>query len=269
VLSIAEDLSLCLNPDEVFFRCVGGRADPWQSRVMEGFVTGSWRKAAWITGRQQGKSALASVIVLIQSLWVYPGGVSILLAPSQRQSAALMAMVTKFYRALTGGEGRTAEDDLESESKLSITLANGSEIRAYPGGADGGNKIRGATCELIVVDEFVRCSLELMTAVRPMISTKGKNGRLILLSTPGFATGWGWELFMRDDPSWQKERVTALENPRIDKAWLAAEALEIGGIDSVAYRSEYLAEFTDPSESLFGSAILEAALSDDISVIRW
>jgi hypothetical protein len=267
-LSIFTDLSLALSPNEVFFRCVGGKADPWQSRVMEGFIAGSWRKAAWITGRQQGKSSLASVIILLQSLYVTPGGNSVLLAPSQRQSAALMAMVSKFYRALTGGEGRTAADDLEAESKLSMTLANGSTIRAYPGNNDG-KTVRGATAELCVVDEFCRCSLDLMNAVRPMVSTKradGKAGRLILLSTPGFASGWGHGLFMKDDPSWSKERVTALDNPRIDPIWLENERKEIG---ESAYQSEYMAAFTDPGASIFGSAILEAAMSDNISVIRW
>ena len=225
---------------------------------------GNKLKSIYLTSRQAGKSSCLSVAVLIQSLWVTPGGCTLILGPSQRQSAAMVATIAKSYRALTGGEGRTPADDLESESKLSMTLANGSTILALPGG-DSGDKVRGAVCDLIVVDEFIRVSLELMNACRPMISTK-PHGRLVLLSSAGYAQNWGYELWRNDDPSWEKVKITAAMCPRIDPVWLAAERLEIG---EEAARSEYDAEFISPGAALFGSRVLEDAIDPNIKVIRF
>jgi hypothetical protein len=265
MLSIAEDLSLSLDPAEVFRRCIGGSPDPWQLKCLESFLSGKKLKSIYLTSRQAGKSSCLSVAVLIQSLWITPGGCTLILAPSQRQSAAMMATIAKCYRSLTGGEGRTTADDLESESKLSMTLANGSTILALPGGGDSGDKVRGAVCDCIICDEFVRVSLELINACRPMVATKPR-GRLVLLSSAGYSAGWGYDLFRSDDPSWERVKVTADQCPRIDPVWLAAERLEIG---ESAFQSEYMCAFINPADALFGSAVLEAALSDDISIIRW
>ena len=268
MLSIAEDLSLALDCGEVFKRCIGGDPDPWQLRVLEWCASGDpaganlARKLFLLTSRQAGKTSVVSVATIIQSLWGCPGGTTILAAPSMRQSSSVMRVIMKAYRRLTAG--RDDAQDLEAESKCSVTLANGSRILCVPGSNDG-NTLRGEVADTILVDEIFFTSAELVQSLRPMISTKGGRGKLILLGTPRYASGFAYDLWRSGDPSWQREKITAAQCPRIDPQWLENERREIGD----AAKSEYDCEFVDPGAAIFGSEILEAALSDDINVIRW
>jgi hypothetical protein len=94
-----------------------------------------------------------------------------------------------------------------------------------------------------------------------------KKSRLVLLTSASWAQGWLWDIWNNaGDKTWQREKVTALECARIDPVWLEGERREMG---ERAYQQEYLCEFLDPAEALFGAAVLENALSDDISIVRW
>jgi hypothetical protein len=155
-------------------------------------------------------------------------------------------------------------DDPEAESKLSVLFSNQSRIVALPG--NGGDTIRGFSADAVFCDEAARVPVETLEACRPMMAVR-KKSRLVLLTSASWAQGWLWEIFNNTaDKTWQREKVTALECPRIDPVWLEGERREMG---ERAYRQEYLCEFLDPAESLFGSEVLENALSDDISIVRW
>jgi len=243
------DLSRALDPASIFKMAIGV-PDEWQNRIL----CSDSRKLIVNASRQSGKSASVSCLALHRALYVAPGSTTLILGPSQRQSAEILKSLLAAYRKL--GEN---VDDTEAENKLSVTFANKSRILALPG--NGGDTVRGFSADMIIVDEASRVGIELIEAVRPMLATKQGTGRLVVLSTPWFARGWFYDIWRSDDPSWQRETVTAYDCARIDKAWLQDERREIG---ELAFRSEYLCHFVNPGESLFSAEALEASLSDDI-----
>jgi terminase large subunit-like protein len=260
MLSIAQDTSLTLDPAELFRLAVGGDPDPWQERVLLSQAETALRKLVLCCSRQAGKSTVVAILVLWFALFAHPGYTVLILAPAQRQSAEMFATIMKFYRRFSS----SADDDPEAESKLSVTFANGSRILALPGNSDG-DTIRCYTADLIVCDEAARIPLETIASVRPMLATK-KDGRLVILSSARWASGWYHDIMEGDDPSWQREKITALSCPRISAEFLESELREMG---QVVFDMEYMCKFRDPAASLFGAEVLEAALSDEIQTINW
>ena len=164
------------------------------------------------------------------------------------------------YHKLTG------LSDPEAESKLSVTFSNKSKIVALPGGASGFDTIRGYSADAVFCEEAVFVPKEVLQACIPMMAVR-KDSVLVLLTSASWASGWVYDIWKnKADKTWERTKVTVYDNPRVDKAWLEDTKRELS---ERAFKTEFLAEFQDPAESLFGSALLEAALSDDISIIRW
>jgi hypothetical protein len=260
VLSIAQDTAFALDPCEVFRRAVGNDPDPWQERVLLSQAEATLRKLALCCSRQAGKSTVVAVLVIWFALFAHPGCTILIISRAQRQSTELFSTIMKLYRRLSS----TPDDDPEAENKLSVTFANGSRILALPGNS-GGDSIRCYTADLIVVDEAARVPLETMESVRPMLATR-KDGRLVILSSARWASGWYHDIMEGDDPSWQREKINALSCTRISAEFLESELREMG---QVVFDMEYMCKFRDPAASLFGAEVLEAALSDDIQTINW
>lgn len=248
---LAQALDL-LDPVDLFRRAIG-EPDAWQERVLHSTA----RKLVMVTGRQCGKSTVVAVLAIHLALTVN-GSTVLLVAPSLRQSSLLFSTVMGVYNKLTG------MDDPEAESKLSVLFSNQSRIVALPG--NGGDTIRGFSADAVFCDEAARVPIETLEACRPMMAVR-KKSRLVLLTSASWAQGWLWDIWNNaGDKTWQREKVTALECARIDPVWLEGERREMG---ERAYQQEYLCEFLDPAEALFGAAVLENALSDDISIVRW
>jgi hypothetical protein len=112
---------------------------------------------------------------------------------------------------------------------------------------------------LVVVDEAARVEDSMIAAIRPM--TAVSRGRIIALSTPAGKRGWYHTAWTGGDDTWHRVRVAATDCPRISQAFLDEELRELG---AQRFSEEYGLEFLDPDESVFPTAIIDAAFSNEV-----
>jgi hypothetical protein len=241
---MARDLARALDPCLIAHDC-GIRPDPWQGELLRTRP----RRSLLLCSRQSGKSTVTALGALDCAIY-QPGSLTLILSPSQRQSAEMHRTIMGYHARLEGAPALNAESVLKSE------FLNGSRILALPGTE---KTIRGfAAADLCIIDEAARVEDELLAAVRPMLATS--NGRLIALSTPAGKRGWFFEAWMQGD-DWHRTKVAASDCPRITQAFLDEE---LRGLGAQRFSEEYGLEFLDPDEAVFPSAIIAAAFTTEV-----
>jgi hypothetical protein len=244
---LAADLARALDP-ALLARDAGLAADPWQAALLRSRA----RQMLLLCSRQAGKSTVSALLAVDEAVH-RPPALVLVLAPALRQSSELFRKVKESLRAL----GETAPP-IARESALTLELANGSRIVSLPG-KEG--TIRGfSSVALLVVDEAARVPDPLYQAIRPMLAVSG--GRIVLLSTPFGKRGFFHHECTEGGPDWQRVRVTAHDVPRINPAWLAAERDRIG---EWWFRQEYLCEFVETEDQVFGYDLIMRAVSADVA----
>ena len=240
------DLALALDP-VALAQALGLAPDPWQADMLRS----ESHQRILLCCRQAGKSTVSALLALHTALY-RPPALVLLLSPSLRQSQELYRKVRSDFRAL----GTMAPGVVE-ETALRLELANGSRIVSLPGKE---STIRGFSgTNLLIVDEAARVPDELYHAVRPMLAVSG--GSLVLLSTPFGKRGFFWHEWADGGQDWHRVMVTAHQCPRIDPHWLARERPAIG---EWWFRQEYLCEFVDTADQVFGLEVVMRALSPEI-----
>jgi Terminase large subunit, T4likevirus-type, N-terminal len=239
------DLARALDP-ALIAEAAGIVPDPWQGDLLRSTAN----RVLMLCARQCGKTTTAAFIALATAIYRKPGGLVIIVSPSQRQSAEIFRTVMQHHSRLKG------VPELRAESALRAEMANGSRILALPGTE---RTIRGyAAADLIIVDEASRCEDDLLQAVRPMLATS--KGRLIALTTPAGKRGWFYEAWIGDG-NWHRVKVPATECPRITKEFLDEELRELG---ASRFSEEYGLEFIDPDSAAFPSEIIANAFTDAV-----
>lgn len=146
---------------------------------------------------------------------------------------------------------------LDRESLTEMAWANGSTVKAKPDSPRGS---RGFTPNLIVIDEGAQVSDDLYLSVKPM--TVLGNTDMMILSTPFGKAGWFFDIW--DDAAklrtWKQYKITAYECPRIN-----AEVLEEHrqSMPPRWFRQEYLCEFNDAVDAVFGMEVIKRASKID------
>ena len=225
---------------------VGRAPDAWQAQVLRSEAT----QIALLCCRQSGKSTTSATLGLHTAL-TEPGAVVLVLSPGERQSKLMFKTMLKTYAAA----GRPVPP--VAENKLSLELANGSEIHALPG-EEG--TIRGfSDVALILVDEAARVDDALYEAVRPMLAVSG--GRIVVMSTPFGRRGFFYQEWTEGGPDWLRVKITAHDVPRISRAWLDRERARVG---SWWFDQEYLCVFKESEDTAFAFADVEASLTADV-----
>lgn len=234
-------------PDPVALAVAAGvPPDPWQAEVLRSDA----RQILLLASRQSGKSTASSLLAVDEALY-RPPALALLLAPALRQSQELFRKV----RDALAASGTSVP--IIQESALTLEMANGSRIVSLPGTEQ---TVRGySNVALLVVDEAARVSDDLYQAIRPMLSVSG--GRIVLLSTPAGKRGVFHREYTEGGPDWHRVKITAHECPRISPAWLAAERARIG---ERWFRQEYLCEFVDTEDQVFGYDDVMSALRADV-----
>lgn len=239
------DLARALDPASLF-RDLGLEPDPWQAE----FLSGEIERGLLCCCRQSGKSTAAAALALHEALYRAPALV-LLLSPSLRQSAELFRKCAEFYRTLAEAE------PLAAESVLRMELMNASRIVSLPG---SDSTVRGySKASLVVIDEASRCADDLIAAVRPSLAVS--NGRLLMLSTPWGKRGAFYREWTFGGEHWRRFMLKAKDCPRISKEFLAEEEKALGPF---LFQQEYCCEFLDAETSVFSSALIEAALSEEV-----
>lgn len=241
---MARDLARALDP-VLMARDCGVEPDPWQAALLRSDA----KRMLLLCARQTGKTTTTSLIALHTAIFK-PRSLTLILSPSQRQSAEMQRTTMGNHARLRGAPS------LEAESVLRATFSNGSRIIALPGTE---KTVRGfAAADLVILDEASRVDDDLIAAVRPMLATS--NGRLIALTTPAGKRGWFYEAWTGEG-DWHRVRVSAAECPRISAEFLADELKELG---PQRYSEEYELEFRDDDEAVFPVGVIQAAFSQEV-----
>ena len=135
-------LLFALDPSWIL-RCQGLTPDPWQQRLL----LSPDRQVLLNCSRQSGKSTTVAALALHTALFT-PGGLVLLLSPSQRQSCEIFRKVLDAYNAL----GRPLRASYETQ--LRLELLNGSRIVCLPGREETVRSFGGVN--LLVGDGSVR-----------------------------------------------------------------------------------------------------------------
>jgi hypothetical protein len=226
---------------------LGFVADDWQAR----FLRSTAPQVAVNCGRQTGKSTVVAARGLHTALFV-PGSLTILIAPSLRQSRELAIKVGTFLEAIEPAV------PVEENNKLSITLSNGSRIVALPG--DNPKTIRGYSAPALVIeDEAAFVHDETHAALVPMLAASPE-GRLIVLSTPFLTVGHFFSIW-HGSGIWERYEVPSESCPRISKAWLEERRRE----NPLTYEREYCCKFYSGEDSLFPDDVLDRLVSHDFA----
>jgi len=260
-MSIFRDLARALDPLQLM-RDLRLQPDPWQARLIESDA----RRILVRCGRQVGKSTAVRCVAMNTAMNA-PGSLSLIVAPSQRQSVEqLRGITTSFWQlgnAIKEGVPDGPDPDLLSEddvSKLKIELKNGSRILALPG---SGATIRGyASVNLIVVEECGHVPDSLLAAIRPM--TAVSRGHIVALGTPNGKIGWMWNTWISHQ-KWDRYHVPSSACSRITKEFLREELEAMGPL---LYSQEYDAEFIDATTSVFSNSLIQGVLVSDVDFDR-
>ncbi len=225
--------------------CLGFKADPWQAEVLDSTA----KKTLLCCSRQSGKSSVSSILALHTALF-RSGSLVLMVSPSLRQSSELFR---KFLDCLDLLPDIPSRDE---DTKLSIKLDNNSRVVSLPG-SEG--TIRGySAVDLLIIDEAARVVDDLYFAVKPMLAVS--QGRLLALSTPFGQRGWFFNEFS-DGVGWKKHSIKATDCPRISKEFLDEERRSM---PDAWFRAEYMCEFTEAVDSVFGFDQVASAITDEV-----
>lgn len=225
------------------------KLDAWQARV----ATTRADRVILCCCRQAGKSTTAAVTALHEALY-RPGSLTLLVSPSLRQSSELFRSLTVLRRSLPW------DVPLAEDNRLSMTVAGGGRVVSLPGSEA---TIRGfSSVTLLIEDEAARIPDALHYSVQPMLAVA--RGKLVMMSSPFGQRGIFHHTWTEGGDAWHRERVTIHDVPRIAPDWIEEQRQSM---PDLWFRSEYLAEFVESEDALFGREYLEAALSDDVPLL--
>jgi hypothetical protein len=164
---VIQDFTRALDPASLFFD-LGMEPDGWQRELLSDEID----RGIVCCCRQSGKSSSAATLGIHCALY-NPGSLTLLVSPSQRQSAELFRKCKDFHRKLADAG---AVETMTEESVLRAEFSNGSRIVSLPASE---STVRGYSGPaLVIIDEAARVSDELYSAITPMLAVS--NGRLLM-----------------------------------------------------------------------------------------
>jgi hypothetical protein len=204
-----------------------------------------------LTARQCGKTTTAGWGMAHAALF-FPGSLSVVACPAQRQSAEAVRRVREAV-VKTGGQ-------LETKNVYGLELTNGSRVLALPGSEDS---IRGLTVDAwIVADEAARLTNDLIAALRPMRARRPE-ARFAMLSTAWTRIDPFWMAWDSDDPSWIRLKATA-DTIEYDPEFLERERRALG---EHAFQREYLGIPVGGQASPFTWDLYESAIQIHVPLV--
>lgn len=228
---------------------LGFEADSWQSEVLRS----NSKKIMLNCSRQSGKSCISSISSLHTALF-HPGSLVLMVSPSLRQSSELFRKFLSYLDMLPDLPVRN------EDTKLSLKLDNGSRVVSLPG-SEG--TIRGySSVSLLIIDEAARVVDDLYFAVKPMLAVS--RGRMLALSTPFGKRGWFYDEWIEGE-GWQKHTIKATDCPRISPEFLESERRSM---PNAIFQAEYMCEFTETLDSVFGYDDVMAATMNDLKPLE-
>jgi len=193
--------------------------------------------------RQAGKTTT----IAIRAIWFaakHPRTVSLIVAPSMRQSMIMMDRIHGFLIALPKQTRRAYVSKMQ---RTVVWFKNGSQIVALP---NSPHMLRGYTAHQVICDEaafFRDDELVFYNVLYPMLATT--DGQLIVSSTP-----WGKNTVfykMNNDAAFSKHVVTAddvVKTGLIKRSFIEEMRKQL---PAERFRREFLSEFVEDADAYF------------------
>lgn len=227
---------------------LGFHSDSKQEELLRSGSGGTAGRQIVNCTRQWGKSTVAAVLAVHRAVFAKKS-VVVVACPTEKQSAELVFKAREFLRRL-GVKFKT-----DGAHRISLELENGSRIVGIPGKEQ---TLRGfSAVSLLVIDEAARVEDSVYKALRPMLAVG--SGDLWLLSTPFGKRGFFYENWASGSEEWTRTTVRATECERINAGFLEEERRQLG---EMWFRQEYMCEFIDAEEQMFGRDLLVRALDE-------
>jgi hypothetical protein len=239
---------------------------PKQKIIHDAINSGNQKYYVLNIGRQFGKSLLATNQLCY---WLL----------NERCEAAWVSPVfnqaNKVYEQIVKAFKDTGIITKKDAQKLKVEFCNGSTLQFFS--AERYDNMRGFTFDYLVCDEFAFMDGQAWTAVlRATVLVKGK--KVLLISTPNGKNHF-YQLFMLDgvNDQYKSFKMSSYDNPMIDPKEIDDAKLTL---PNHIFRQEYLAEFVDGGNSVFGDVYystvttgtryyggLDVARADDYTVL--
>lgn len=254
--------------------------DKWQQEIIEHKGSVTLR-----SGRQVGKSTTVGKR-RAQQMQDYPGSVSLIIAPSQRQSSQLFIktmswLEAEHQKAIAAAGGYQSKPEVserrnmelerlfevkhgiyaENPTKTTVKLKNGSICYSLPAGKTG-IYLRTFALDFLDVDEAAYVPDTVYTALRPMLAVARKKGLgwETLLSTPFGRGGFFYDSFFDDE--YKQFHINSENCERIPRDFLLKEKKRLSRIE---YAQEYLGEFIDEFNQFFPTELIKKRMT----FMRW
>ena len=255
--------------------------DDWQQEIID-----HKGDVAACCGRQVGKSAAAGKRRSDQML-KYPGSISLITAPSQRQSSELfiktMGWLEVEHQKLIEAAGGYQNDPklsmrrnmelrryfeqqnglyAEIPTNTTVKLKNGSICYALPAGKTG-NYLRTYALDFIDFDEAAYVPEAVFNSLNPMLMISKKKrglGWKSLYSTPAGKGGFFYDAFGSDD--YKTFHMSSEDCKRYPKDELRKEKKRLPRLE---YAQEYLGQFVDEFQQYFPTALIKTRMT----FMRW
>lgn len=248
-------------------------------------------------GRQVGKSTTAGKRRADQ-MKKYPKTISLIIAPSQRQSSELYTKTMHWlyqdhYKAIEAAGGYK-NDPMVSEqrniqlmrlfeanhgifneipTKTTIVLKHdwskepgekniGSKCYSLPAGKTG-TYLRTYALDFLDIDEAAYVPEPVYIALEPMLAVSEKKrglGWKSFYSTPYGKGGFFFDAFTDDD--FKQVHISAEDCPRISKSFLAKQKKKL---TKAQYAQEWMGEFVDEYQQYFSSELIKSCMT----FMRW
>lgn len=250
-----DDLAIGLKPSLLMRRLRDERGDPfapddWQAE----FLDSTDLAILMLAFRQSGKTTAVGVKALHTALFE-PGRLSLILSPTDRQSAIVLDRIKGFYQQLGGSLGEATR---QTETRL--RFENGAEIVSLPGG--NADQIRGfSNVRLLIIDEAARTDNALYAAVLPMLA---EDGQFIAPTTPAGRRGWFHREWTEGGEDWRRIRVPVDANRHVSDAKIAAARRRMTPSE---FSVEYGLSFGGSEDALYPPELVEAAMDRNVRLL--
>jgi hypothetical protein len=236
----------------------------YQKDALREILFGEEETFVLLWSRQVGKTTMMGVFALIFAFVHYPEPAEILVVgPSFRYSGRLFDKVdnalqifAKYYDALAKTRTGYVSELVKSKSRTRIVFSWGANISCLPA-----KNIRGASPNLILIDEAAFMPEASWQEILPMLKAKRKGKRvLVLTSTPFGTTGRFYEFWMRSKQGYPFH-ITYKDCPFADVEGIERELKE-GLLTESEWKREYLAEFIPGEGQAIPDYLINRAIED-------
>ena len=222
---------------------------PVQRKIINGFADTKHKFGIVSTGRQMGKSLLASNLMCY---WLLnnPNSKGAWITPVYSQGRKVFLEIVKAL-------GPILEN--ANKAELSITLGNGSTLIFLS--SERPDSIRGYSFTHMIVDEaaFVRKEA-FYESILPTLTATGK--KCLIISTPKGKGNWLYEWYLRgltENDDYVSFEGSSVDNPYVDQQFIEEQRKSL---PVEIFQQEYQAKFVDGGNDVFTNLEIACILDE-------